>query len=247
MIWRPSRRAVLVWLSAVACQRRSSEPLRVAVASNFLPVAKRLGATFEQSSGHAVEFSSGATGALAAQIESGAPFDVFLAADSQRPLALQRAGLAEAPFEYARGKLALVTAKPLEANEAALGDPRLEHLALANPRLAPYGAAAVSALREAKRWDVLEKRVVLGENVSQTLHFVLSGAAQAGLVPEALARDAGKPFWPVPEAWYEPIVQRGAVLIRTSHPASRDFARMLQSAASRRVIAEAGYALPPDP
>lgn len=236
-----SRRALVGWAFAAACSKRP-EPLRVAVASNFLPLARRLAADFERERRAVVECSGGATGALAAQIESGAPFDVFLAADDVRPLALHRAGLAEAPFEYARGKLALVVSGPGAPEAAALDDPSLRHLAIANPKLAPYGVAARSFLQHTGRWARLADRIVLGENVTQALHFVQSGAAQAGLVPEALARDAARPFWSVPTDSHAPIVQHGALLSRSTHPLAQDFIALLLSPASQRLISAAGYA-----
>ena len=162
------------------------DEVRVAVASNFADCLEALAPAFEESTGHQVIISRGSTGRHFAQIQSGAPFDVFLAADSLRPTLLEEKGLIVpgSRFTYAEGRLALWIpgAGPEDKRPAAdiLRAAEFDHLAIANPRLAPYGLAAKQALESMGLWEDLRSRLVMGQNVGQTWQFVASGNAEMG-------------------------------------------------------------------
>lgn len=227
----------------------AAEALRLAVAGNFAPTARVIAAAWERESGETVVIVSGATGRLFAQIRHGAPFDGFLAADEERPARLVAEGraVADSRFTYALGRLALIGRGLAEADTAVsrlrAGD--FQRLAIANPRLAPYGRAAETALRRLGLWESMAGRLIMGENVSQALQFVTTGNAELGLVAWAQARtvdgDDGMGVRLVPEDLHEPIRQ-DAVIVRDG-PAIRGFWRFLRSDEARRIIREAGYAI----
>jgi molybdate transport system substrate-binding protein len=225
-----------------------ADVVRVAVASNFTPVLETLAPHFEKHSGHTLGIISGATGNHYAQILNGAPFDVFLAADDERPLLLEQAGRAVAGtrFTYALGKLVLwsVDAQRVDSDGAVLRQGMFARLALANPKLAPYGVAAQELLVALGLWDGLQRKIVLGDNIAQTLQFVQTGNAQLGFIALSQLADVSGTgsHWLVPEELYSPIVQQG-VLLKDSAPA-RAFIDFMKSDAGRELIRAAGYAWP---
>jgi molybdate transport system substrate-binding protein len=223
-----------------------AESAYVAVAANFTAVAEELAALFEAESGHDVVLSFGATGQLYAQITQAAPFDILLAADTERP---ERAiaegfGVEGAFFVFAEGRLALYApGRDSGLGEALLGG-EFEKLAIADPGAAPYGAAAVEALIALGRYDAVEARLVMGENISQTLQFVESGNAELGLV--AASQVMGKSdLWLVPAELHAPIAQ-GAVLLKEGegNAAAVAFLDFLRSEEAVAVIEAAGYSVP---
>ncbi len=222
--------------------------LRVAVASNFAPTAEKLAERFQAKTGTQVSLSTGSTGKHYAQIISGAPLDVFLAADQRRPERLETEGIVvpETRMTYAIGKLVLYS--PLLQKEAdlksALTAPRVEHLAIANPALAPYGKAAQEALVHLKLWDPLSGRVVMGENISQVWHFLETGTAQIGFVARAqvVRHDRGGSLWDIPEDWHSPILQDAVLL--TDSEAGRAFLQFLTSPEAQALIRTDGYSVP---
>jgi len=220
--------------------------VRVAVASNFLPAARALAKLFKARSGHDVLLSPGASGRLYAQIRNGAPFDVFLSAGARRPRKLQELGLAMAGtrFTYALGRLVLWSPRPGRVDPAGkiLSRGGFSRLAMANPRLAPYGRAARETLVALGLWRKLEDRIVLGENVGQTLQFVRAGAAPLGLVSASLAAGLGGSLWPVPASLHAPIRQQAVLIHDTA--AARAFLAFLRCRAARRKIAAFGYGVP---
>jgi molybdate transport system substrate-binding protein len=228
----------------------SGAELRVAVASNFAPVLTRLAPLFEQQTGHALTLLPGASGRHYTQIINGAPFDVFLAADAERPQLLAARGIATADtlFTYAIGQLVLWSPAPafVDADAAVLRSGSFRHLAIANPRLAPYGAAARQVLESLALWEALQGRLVQGENITQALQFVQSGNAELGFIAASqwLQIDPQRQgsHWLVPAASHAPLVQQGIVL--RDSPAARSFVAFLQSDASRALIGAAGYELP---
>jgi molybdate transport system permease protein len=179
-----------LFLLLFACAAHADE-VQVAVAANFAAPAKRIAAEFEQATGHKAQLSFGATGKFYAQIRNGAPFEVLLSADDATPARLEQDGAAVAGsrFTYAIGRLALWSARPgvVEAGGEVLKGGAFRHLALANPRLAPYGAAAVEVLTALKLHDTLRAKFVQGENIAQTHQFVASGSAELGFVAAELA------------------------------------------------------------
>jgi len=228
-----------------------ADEIRVAVASNFHEAAKTLAKRFAASSGHRVVLVPGSTGKHYAQIRHGAPFDAFLAADGARPERLEREGLAHAGerFTYALGQLVLWSPREdyVDAAGAVLANADFRHLAIANPKLAPYGAAARQVLEERGLWQALQVRLVRGENVAQAYQFVASGNAALGFVALSQVERPGQPargsWWKVPLSSYTPIEQQ-AVLLSDS-AAARGFLTFLQSNEARTIIRAYGYGLPP--
>ncbi len=222
---------------------------RVAVASNFSQVARELAARFEARSGHQVRISSASSGKLYAQIRHGAPFHLFLSADAERPRRLVKAGLARPQNRrtYAIGRL--VFWAPDHPGDAEVCRARLRHLdrlAVANPRTAPYGAAAVETLKALGR-DPGQLRLVVGENIAQAYAFTASGAVEGGLVAAAQiqGRDLTGCRWPVPERLHHPIEQQAVLLEQgEDNPAAEGFFRFLFSEPARTLIQAAGYRLP---
>lgn len=223
--------------------------VRVAVAANFATTLQRLAEGFTAQTGHRVIASSASTGKHYAQISNGAAFDIFLAADAERPALLEQRGLgvSGSRFSYAQGRLVLWVPDGEE-----LGDPRdylgaavFRRLAIANPRLAPYGRAARQVLEGWQLWDRLQDRLVSGENIAQALQFVATGNAQAGLVAlaQVLALPAGQrgSYRPIPSELHAPIDQQ-ALLLRASPPAE-DFLAYLKGEEAAAQMREAGYTI----
>ena len=223
---------------------------RVAVAANFSAVAQRLAQQYQQQSGNHIGRSSASTGSLYAQITQGAPFDVLLSADASTPRRLVQEGIAvrASLFTYATGRLTLWSRQPdkVSDGEALLRSGNFKKLAIANPQLAPYGAAARDVLQHLGRWDAVQTKLVIGENVGQATQFVLTGNADVGLLPLSLTlaaqRQVGGSSWSVPQAWHRPIVQSAVLLKRGSeNVAARGFLKYLATDAARKFIREQGY------
>jgi molybdate transport system substrate-binding protein len=241
----------LLTLASVA----TAQPLSVAAASDLQVVLPTLVASFEQSAGVKINVSFGSSGNFLAQIKNGAPFDVFLSADIDYPRELERAGLAEPGTlsRYATGSLVLWTRTgsgvDVQRGLEVLLSENVRHIAIANPEHAPYGRAAVAALRTAGLYDKVRAKLVLGENVSQAAQFVQSGNAEAGLIPLALARapaaSAVGQYVTVASSLYPPIEQ-AAVVVRASRnkSAARAFLAFLNQPATRTLLANAGFGPP---
>lgn len=225
--------------------------VRIAVAANFTNVSRKIAPLFEKISGYRTRISYGSTGKLFAQIENGAPFDVFLAADSQRPIKAENEGLAVSGtrFIYARGKLVLWSAKhdAFADGESYLRKSAFRHLAIANPKTAPYGLAAQQVLAHLGIWQVIQPRLVRGESIAQTFQFVATGNAEVGLLAwsqvRAWKKDPGT-TWIIPAQDYAPIEQAAVLLKRgKDNPAAQAYLAFLRSAVARRLIEDAGYAV----
>lgn len=239
--------AALIFASV--CLPVRADEIRVAVASNFRYAIEDLEPRFEQATGHDVTLIFGSTGKHFAQIENGAPFDVFLAADELRPRMLEEDGLvvSGSRFVYAIGKLVLWSSDAeAVVNEERLRTGDFRFLAVANPTLAPYGRAARQALVRLGLWDTLHPRIVRGENVAQAFQFVVTGNADMGLIALAQIRIPGAgtsgSHWEVPRTLYEPIRQQAALL--TDSSATREFADFLRSDTSREIVQSYGYEVP---
>jgi molybdate transport system substrate-binding protein len=231
-----------------------ADPITVAVASNFNPAMQDIAARFESESGHSVRVSSASTGKLYAQITHGAPFDVLLAADAERPRLLEASGhgVAGSRFTYAIGRLVLWSRDP--ALSGADCRRQLENLgqkrvAIANPDTAPYGTAAKETLIKLDLWERVRPQLVTGENIAQTLHFVSSGNASLGFIAATQSLDARLPeatcTWPVPPELHRPIEQQAIVLQRAAeNSVAADFMEFLRGPTGREIIAQHGYALP---
>jgi len=228
----------------------AQQEVRVAVASNFTPTLSELAQRFEEEHHIRVVIVSGSTGKLYAQIKNGAPFDVFLAADERRPLALENeAGIvAGSRFTYAIGKLILWS--PMEGYIQADGNPLLpkdcRHLAIANPKLAPYGRAAEEVLRARGMWESLSDRFVRGESIGQAFQFVDSQNAQAGFVAYSQVKRPGQKiagsYWLVPQEFYTPIEQQAVILKDSAAAAS--FIEFLHSESAAEILTGYGYEAP---
>ncbi|GAA3526347.1 molybdate ABC transporter substrate-binding protein [Zobellella aerophila] len=225
----------------------AADELRVAVATNFIEVMKQLVKAFEQQSGHKVVLSSGATGKLYAQIKNEAPFDLFFAADEQRPLLLEQEGIAvpASRFTYALGKLVLWSpdAGYIDDNLTVLKGQRFRFLSIANPATAPYGRAAQEVLEKLGLWDELQGRMVRGENIGQAYQYVYSRNAQLGFVAKAQVFRGGEfddgSYWQVPDDFYSPIIQQ-AVLLQDS-AAARALIEYVRSPDAIALIESYGY------
>ncbi len=238
-------------LSVVSAIPAFAADTLVAVAANFSETMEQLQKEFEQSHSHSLRVSTGSTGKLYAQIVNGAPFDILLSADEERPKQLVKNGNAkpENRFTYAIGELVLWSAD--QSRISVAGDEVLKlrdfrKLAIANPELAPYGRAAMQALQANGIAKSLKDRLVFGENVGQTFAFVASGNAELGLVAHShvlSARNNGRgSSWAVPAELHDPIRQDAVLLKRgEGNIAARKFIQFLRSNAARSIIRNSGY------
>lgn len=234
-------------IAAIILTRRESaeDKIRVAVASNFREAIKDISAQFETKTGNEVTLIFGSTGSHYAQIVNGAPFDIFLAADSRRPELLEKNGIARDRFTYAVGKLVLWSPQVgyVDPSGEVLDKMDFRHLAIANPELAPYGRAAQQVLQARGVWDKVSTRLVYGENINQTFQFVFTGNAELGFVAYSHVKQwiAGS-WWEVPQALYSPIEQQ-AVLLNDSE-IGRSFLAFLRTDEVQSIIRNHGYDTP---
>jgi molybdate transport system substrate-binding protein len=232
--------------SFVTGQWCSAAQTYIAVAANFTEAAQEIAAAFKARTGHDVLLSFGASGQLFTQITQGAPFQVFLSADEDRPKQAvdNQLALPDSRFTYAIGKLVLWSKNSgLTASEAALQGANFSKLAIANPTSAPYGAAAIEALKKLGLYDRLQSKIVEGSNIAQTYQFIDTGNAEIGFIAlSQLARSNNGSRWVVPQALYTPIRQ-DAVLLKSgaTNPAARDFMAFLREPEARAIIEKYGY------
>jgi molybdate transport system substrate-binding protein len=240
----------LFLLFALLTPAADADEVRIAVASNFRPAMTAAAARFEESSGHRIVLIPGSTGKHYAQIVNGAPFDAFFAADSRRPRLLEseRRIVPGSRFTYAIGTLVLwsPTESLVDPAGAVLRTATFDHLAIANPELAPYGAAARQVLQALGLWEALAGRLVRGENINQAFQFVVSGNAQLGFVARAQLVNPDRArhgsAWEPPQSLYDPIAQQ-AVLLRDS-PAARAFMSFMRSQEAGALVRRYGYDVP---
>ena len=233
-------------LAALLPAVAAAEPPRIAVASNFTEAARALAERFHEQTGEEVVLTFGSTGKLYAQVRHGAPFAALFAADVRRPRLLEEQGeaVAGSRFTYAVGQLVLWSARPgFVDGPDTLRKRDFRHLAIANPRLAPYGAAARAVLENQGLWQTLRGRMVRGENIGQAYQFVRSGNAALGFVAYSQVKRPDKPIpgshWAVPPALYPPVEQQAVLL--DDDPVARRFLAFVRSAAGREIIAGYGY------
>ncbi len=231
--------------------------LKVAAAADLNFVIKDLAAGFEKQTGDRVLLSLGSSGNFFAQIENGAPFDVFFSADVEYPQRLAAAGHADPAtlYVYARGRLVLWSSRggvDLRSQGInALLAPGVGRIAIANPEHAPYGRAAVEALKHAAIYERVRSKLVLGENISQAAQFVDSGNAQVGilalsivLAPSLKARGQ---YWEIPQTWYAPLDQAAVITKNARNRATAEsFLRYLRSPAGQAILRQYGFAAPPE-
>lgn len=229
-----------------------ADEVQVAVAANFTAPMKQIAAEFEKDTGHKAVLAFGATGKFYAQISNGAPFEVLLTADDETPVKLEKELLA-APntrFTYAIGKLALWSAKAgyVDGQGDVLKKGEFKHLALANPKAAPYGAAAMEAMKKLGVLENIQPKIVQGENIAQTHQFVATGNAELGFVALSQVFKDGKvtsgSAWIVPAKLYAPIRQDAVVLAQgRNKPAATALMAYLKTDKARAIIKSYGYEL----
>lgn len=242
-------RLLVALISLLSAPLVDAGVLRVAVASNFADVVRELAPLFVKESGHNLLISSGSSGKLYSQIENGAPFEVLLSADTRIPAKVEASGLAVAGsrFVYAKGRLALWSAKPglFGDGEAYLRAAAFNHLAIANPKTAPYGLAAQQTLERLGLWQPLQGKLVQGESIAQAFQFAATGNAEAGLAALSQVRAwKGTPgsVWEVPAEFHAPIEQGAALLKKgEANPAAAAFLQFLKGETARQVIRAYGY------
>ena len=224
----------------------------VAVAANFAAPMQKIAQLFEQETGHKALLSLGSTGGFFAQIKNGAPFQVLLAADDETPLRLEKEGLgvAGSRFTYATGKLVLWSNQPglVDDKGEVLKSGKFTRMAIANPKLAPYGAAAIEAMTKLGVLQALQPKLVLGENIAQAYQFVASENAQLGFVALSQVLSEGKisqgSGWVVPASLHAPI-QQDAILLNkgADSPAAKALMAFLRGDKAQALIRNFGYAL----
>ena len=240
--------AVLGVVPPMASAPALADATNVAVAANFTAAAREIATAFKARTGHDAALSFGASGPLSAQIREGAPFQVFLSADDERPRKLVEDGLAvpESRFTYAIGKLVLWSKDAgLIEGEETLKANAFSKLSIANPAAAPYGAAAMETLKALNLLDATRQKIVMGATIAQAYQFVDTGNAELGFV--ALSQLSGQTAgsrWMVPQSLYTEIRQ-DAVLLKTgaNDVAARAFLDFLRGPEARAVIEKYGYAI----
>jgi molybdate transport system substrate-binding protein len=237
---------------AVSSMTVQAAEVQVAVAANFTAPMQQIAAEFEQDTGQRALLSFGATGTLYAQIKNGAPFTVFLAADDKTPARLETEGDAVpgSRFTYAIGKLVLwsPTADFVDDQGQVLRKGDFQHLAMANPAVAPYGAAAVAVLNKLGLHDALKAKLVTGENISQTYQFISTGNAELGFVALSQVMVEGQltggSAWIIPSGMHEPIRQDAVILANgKNQPAAKALVEYLKGEKATAIIKSYGYDL----
>ncbi len=242
-------KVLLVLLSSFA----QAETVQVAVASNFSKPMQEIAAAFAAETGHEAKLSFGSSGKFVAQISHGAPFDVFLSADTEKPakLMMMKLAVVDTLFTYAQGRLVLWSADanfPVNGLKT-LAEADFNYIALADPRLAPYGRAAEQVLDHFELSTALRERVVTGENISQAYQFVSTGNAELGFVAVSqVYRDgelSGGSAWLIPEDYYAPIKQDATLLEHgRENVAARALLDFLRSEKSLGIMQGFGYVFP---
>lgn len=242
----------LVFLLACLAGTAFAETVQVAVAANFTGPMQIIAAAFEKATGHKALLAFGSSGKFYAQIKNGAPFQVLLSADDKIPARLEREGIAIAGtrFTYAIGQLALWSAREsmVDHQGAVLKQGSYKHLAIANPKLAPYGAAAIEVLKNLALLEAAQAKLVQGENIAQTYQFVASGNAEIGFVSLSQVFRDGKlaqgSAWIVPAKYHAPIRQDVVLLANgKTNAAAKALMQYLKSDQAKAVMRAHGYAI----
>ena len=244
------RRLAAALLILACCPAARAGEVLVAVAANFAAPIARIGEAFKAGTGHVLKISTASTGKFYSQIVGGAPFEVFLAADDETPkrLLAENHAVAGTRFTYAIGKLVLWSARPglVDDQGAVLASDRFRYLAVANPKTAPYGAAAHQVLKARGLAEALAPRLVTGESIAQAYQFVATGNAEIGFVALSQVALPGKSatgsMWRVPQDLYTEIRQ-DAVLLKpgASNPAALALLEFLKGETARQIIRNHGY------
>jgi molybdate transport system substrate-binding protein len=239
-----------LWLGSVSAW---AGEITVAVAANFTRTMEALGERFEARSGHRVRFSFGPTGKLYAQIRNGAPFDLFFAADTDKTARLVEEGLASDAFVYARGRLVLYSPElPVRDDyRTVLVQTGFRHLAIANPKTAPYGAAALAVLQGLGVMERVRPHLVHGESIAHAFQYVATGNAALGFLAWSQLVDRNSPlhgkgeYWLPPQSLYPPLDQAAVLLVRArDNAAARALLDFVKSSEARAIIEGYGYGVP---
>lgn len=223
---------------------------RVAVAANFTEPAKDIAKAFKAATGHTATLSLGSSGQFYAQIARGAPYEVFLAADADRPRKAEQSGVGVTGtrFTYATGRIVLYSKTPGLVDEGGkvLGSGRFQKLSIADPTAAPYGVAAVATMRRLGIYDEVKPKIVMGSSIIQAFQFVDIGAAELGFVAlSQVINTPGGSRWLVPAANHAPIDQQAILLYPgLNKPAARAFLAFLKTPAAIAIIKKYGYEIP---
>jgi molybdate transport system substrate-binding protein len=254
-LMRAGRSVLTVASLLLACRLVAAQGLTVAAASDLQSALPEMAAQFERETGQQVRLIFGSSGNFFTQAQNGAPFDAFLSADIDYPRRLEAAGRIEpgSLYEYATGHIVLWTRNDsgidVKRGLTVLTEARVRRVAIANPEHAPYGRAAVAALRHEKLYERVRQKLVLGENISQAAQFAQTGSADVGLLALSLAlspalKNSGT-YVDVPGSWYPPIEQAAVVLASSRQKAlARQFIEYLKRPASVRVLQSYGFAVP---
>ncbi len=234
-------------LALTAAGQAVASDISVAVAANFTDPAKDLAAAFEKKTGTHVVMSFGPSGGFFSQIEQGAPFEIFLSADAERPTKLEADGfgVTGTRFIYAYGTLTLWSATPglVDPQGAVLKKGAFEHLSIADPAAAPYGVAAVETLKKMGLYETIAPKIVKGSSIAQAYGFVNSGAAELGFIALSQVYKAPRGSqWIVPKSYYTPIDQQAILLTPgKTDPAARAYLDFLKSPEAVKIIKSYGY------
>ncbi|MDR6624626.1 molybdate ABC transporter substrate-binding protein [Caulobacter segnis] len=244
---RPMLIAAMAGVSLMLGGAALAGETKVAVAANFTEAAREIATRFKVRTGHDATLSFGSSGQFYAQIANGAPYEVFLSADVERPRKAEAEGLAVpgSRFTYATGRLVLFSRTPglVDPKGAVLAKGGFDKLAIADPKAAPYGQAAVETLTTLKLHDALKSKIVTGASITQTFQYVQTGAAELGFVALSQVIDEkGGSRWIVPTADHTPIDQQ-AVLLKTGQNsvAAKAFVAFLKSGEAKAIIRRYGY------
>ncbi len=229
-----------------------ADEIQIAVAANFTAPMQKIAAEFEKDTGHKAQLAFGATGKFYAQIRNGAPFEILLAADATTPEKLEKEGMTvpNSRFTYAVGKLVLWSSKPgfIDDKGELLRRGNFKHVSIANPRLAPYGQAAIETLTLLKLLDAVQTKFVQGENIAQAHQFVATGNAELGFVALSQVMKEGRiadgSFWIVPPELHQPIRQDAVLLANgKGRQAAEALLMYLRGEKAKQIITSFGYAL----
>lgn len=229
----------------------SAELALVAVAANFIPPFREIAIEFEAATGHNVRVAAGSSGNFYSQIKNGAPFDVFFSADMERPKLLEDEGLGvkDSRFTYAIGRLVLWSPNAdLIKGEETLRSKNFQRVAIANPKTAPYGVAAMQAMQKLELWENLQPQIVMGESLGQTMGFIESGNAQLGFVALSQVLDpkikGQGSRWDVPAHLHEPIKQDVVLLTKAKdNQAAKALMEFIGGPQAKKIIERYGYEL----
>jgi molybdate transport system substrate-binding protein len=251
----PSKHIIVLLAVLLTASFACAQAVKVAAAADLKFAMVELASQFEKQSGVKLDVTYGSSGNFLTQIQNGAPFDLFFSADSEYPKTLEAAGLTEpgTRYEYAVGHIVIWTPNDTGINAAKNGwkcllDQRVKRIAIANPEHAPYGRAAVAAMKKSGIYEQVKDKLVYGDNISQAAEFVQSGNAQAGIVALSLAvssamKDGSR--WEVPARLYPPIFQSVVVTKASEHKdAARKFLQFVKSDAGKEILIRFGFTIP---